>query len=158
MWLWRAVYCALLCVWLANRVRLDYELEHRWEVTRASWWFKHDSFEPVLATVSFGSWILAWRIADFLCPCLHRWRIDPKPVKPPGQGPVEFILRPGIGYWAAAAYLLPLMIFDRLYPRRFLPESCPRYAYASTLLLLPVTVFLRPCTASATCSKNARSD
>ena len=126
--LWRAWYCALLCVWLANRVRLDYEIERTWEVIRVSWWFKHDSFEPVLATLSFGLWILAWRIVDILCPSLHRWRIDPNPLKPVNQGLLEFILRPGIGYCAAVAYLLPLLIFDQLYPRRVVPERSARCA------------------------------
>jgi hypothetical protein len=126
--LWRAFYSALLFVWLANRVRLDYELQRTWEVIRASWWFKHDSFEPVLATLSFGSWILVWRTVDIACPSLHRWRIDANPVEPVKQGPLEFILRPGIGYCAAAAYLLPLLVFDQLYPRRVVPERSPRCA------------------------------
>lgn len=123
---WRAVYCALLFLWVANRARVDYILERTWEATRVTWWFKHDSFEPVIATLSFGSWILMFRIVDLCCPYLHRWRIDPNPVKPVKQGPLEFVLRPGIGYCAAAFYLLPILAFDQLYPRRVLTEHCPR--------------------------------
>jgi sterol desaturase/sphingolipid hydroxylase (fatty acid hydroxylase superfamily) len=142
---WRAVYCALLCVWLANRARLDYELERTWEIARATWWFKHDSFEPVLATLAFGSWILAWRMADMLCPFLHQWRIDATPPEPAKQGALEFILRPGIGYCAAGAYLLPLLVFDQLYPRRSLPERSLRYAVFTPALLTMAVVHPAAC-------------
>jgi hypothetical protein len=131
---WRAVYCAALFVWLVNRARLDFELERRWEALRTCWWFKHDSFEPLLATLAFGFWINVWRIADLRCPVLHRWRIDPEPVKPLGQSPLEFLLRPGIVNLAAVGYLAPLLIFDQLYPRRVLPARCPRCAQPVTPL------------------------
>ena len=131
---WRALLLAMLTVWLIQRARVDAALERGWAAARASPWVQHDSFEPVLATLSFGLWINLWRIVDLFVPYLHRWKIGsggpdgPPPLELHGQGRLEFMLRPGISNVAALAYLLPLLAFDSLYPRRSLPAACPTSA------------------------------
>lgn len=128
--LWRAGYLALLCVCLSWRLRLDAELGLAWSSARDTWWLRHDSFEPWLATGAFAFWINCWRVVDLFCPALQRWRINStsSEVDLKGQGKLEFVLRPGFSNLAIVAYLLPLLVFDQLYPRRQLPLGCPTSA------------------------------
>ena len=81
---------------------------------------------------AFAFWINCWRMVDLFCPSLHRWRINSSALSSSvdlnGQGKLEFLLRPGFSNLAVAAYLLPLLAFDQLYPRRQLPLGCPTSA------------------------------
>ena len=55
---------------------------HRfWLWARATWVVKHDSFEPIEATLAFGFWINAWRMVDVFCPGLHKWKLHGAPQK-----------------------------------------------------------------------------
>jgi hypothetical protein len=92
-----------------------------WDVLRENVVFKHDSFEPVLATLSFAFWIWAWYIVDVFSTklsVLHQFVISPD---------TRNFDEHHRGYCALSglAYIVPLLIFDTLRPRRTLPQEAP---------------------------------
>jgi hypothetical protein len=128
---WRLVLVASVAVYCAQRTAVDTWLEQQWAAACKSQFVRHDSFEPIVATISFGVWINMWRVVDLFCPSMHRWRLHGS-VAPSkhfkGQNKLEFLLKPGVSYIAALAYLVPLFAFDAIYPRRKLPLESPTSA------------------------------
>lgn len=47
-----------------NMPRIDSALVGIWNGLQASWWFRHDMFEPVLSVTSFFVWIHGWLLLD----------------------------------------------------------------------------------------------
>ncbi len=76
----KVLYCrlaasiAIVCV-LYQRETIDVHLIHIWNYLCHSPIFKHDSFEPVMASTCFGVNIFGWMIIDFHLPSLHQYRI-----------------------------------------------------------------------------------
>lgn len=124
----RLGYLVVAGVFLVSRPSTDRWLQSLWAACRASEYVRHDSFEPVLATLAFSFWINMWRAFDLFFPSLHRWKLmgPPRPEREfKGQGRLAFLLRPGFSNIAVLAYLAPLFIVDYLYPRRVLPVVAP---------------------------------
>jgi hypothetical protein len=59
-------FIVLLFVFVAFFLQqeLDALVETTWAQLRASTWVKHDTFEPMVASASFGFWIWAFNQAD----------------------------------------------------------------------------------------------
>mmetsp|Transcript_33551 Transcript_33551/g.73222 ORF Transcript_33551/g.73222 Transcript_33551/m.73222 type:complete len:284 (-) Transcript_33551:1977-2828(-) len=81
---------------------------------KSCWWFRHDTFEPVLSLTCFSVFLPLWYCADCLAPIsklLKPYRLqnsdDMSHWKPQGHVAKEFFV-----------YLLPLAFMDGLYPRR----------------------------------------
>jgi len=91
-------------------------LNSTWNYTRIQWWFKHDTFEPAVAFVSFGVWIHMFSMLD-------RMRLLSRYVIAPEKRQVD--LKPGVASQAGAFYLSAFVVFDFLYPRRNIPEYGP---------------------------------
>jgi cytochrome c oxidase assembly factor CtaG len=53
----------------------DQRLEEFWDFLRTQAWFRHDSFEPILSTISFATWIWLYYIID-LWNLLKKYRIN----------------------------------------------------------------------------------
>ncbi|EGD73486.1 hypothetical protein PTSG_05190 [Salpingoeca rosetta] len=100
-----------------------FAVANAWSWLRTAWWFQHDSFEPVLATVSFFPWLALFYILDMHTPSAKAFRIqqhrnDMSNWTNTGKGSFS-------GWPILLGYLLPLLVFDQLYPRRRLPLQAP---------------------------------
>ena len=122
-----------------------------WEASRQSRSVRHDSFEPILATLAFVLWINVFRLADLYGGPygLHQWKLRGPPCTDrdfQGQHPLEVLLKPGHSVLAALLFLAPLFLIDTLYPRRKLPVEPPTSAgllggVASSLFLYDFLFF-----------------
>lgn len=90
-------------------------LDRLWAALLSSPAFRHESFEPVLASVFFTVFIFVWWFIDSLPHCAaHSYRLStgvcPKAAwrRAPGEA----------GVLQAALYLLPWLVLDSLWPRR----------------------------------------
>eukprot|EP00055_Hartaetosiga_balthica_P011818 m.55254 g.55254 ORF g.55254 m.55254 type:complete len:331 (-) comp7745_c0_seq4:197-1189(-) len=101
---------------------LDVLVSDLWAYLRETWWFRHDTFEPMLATLSFFPWLSMFYILDLHTPIAAKYRIrkskDMSHWKYNGDGSFR-------GWPVLVAYILPLMVFDYFFPRRNLPLSPP---------------------------------
>lgn len=84
------------------------------------WWFRHDSCEPVAATSAFAVWVWMWALTDRFNPFMQRYLINPK-------GRTLRAHSQGIAGQAGLAYLVILLFFDFIYPRRSLPSIAPSF-------------------------------
>jgi sterol desaturase/sphingolipid hydroxylase (fatty acid hydroxylase superfamily) len=121
----RALSVAGLAVLFAAQTTVDSALQHVWDLLREHWAFRHDSFEPVLATLSFFPFLALWCAVDLWLPSLHCFRVQPK--------------NNDVSHWKVVAnlssgnshmpvmffYIAPLLALDMIYPRRMLPEQAP---------------------------------
>lgn len=118
----RCVLVTIGLILLANLTWCDALVAGGWRVMRA-WWVVHlDTFEPLVASLSFAIWIWLFRLVDTAVPRARSFRIDPRSA-------------PAAGDWSAfdghhllsalVAYLAPLAVFDWLWPRRSLPIAPP---------------------------------
>jgi sterol desaturase/sphingolipid hydroxylase (fatty acid hydroxylase superfamily) len=120
---------------------LDLFVEEIWRILFNSPVVRLDTFEPVLSTISFFTWINMFRIVDlynmfpayrihpsekaeshWLGPQLSKCRSIPRLLRP-----ITFFVPESWRGLAAVAYLSPLFLFDMIYPRRKLPEQAPSF-------------------------------
>mmetsp|Transcript_36064 Transcript_36064/g.44860 ORF Transcript_36064/g.44860 Transcript_36064/m.44860 type:complete len:295 (+) Transcript_36064:191-1075(+) len=115
-----AFVVVLTCIFYWSE--LDVYTSSFWSWIRVQWWFKHDSFEPVWATLSFTLWINVFFLIDWLGQSYaHKYLINPI-----GRKPIQ-IYQECLHRTVSVAYLAPLLIFDHFYPRRQLPENAPGF-------------------------------
>ena len=69
----------LLSVKFAYASSLQQVFHRFWLWARETWVVKHESFEPVEATLAFAFWINVWRAVDVFCPSLHKWKLHGPP-------------------------------------------------------------------------------
>lgn len=127
-WAVRAVVVsALLAVWTYQHT-IDQHLADMWETLRWKWWFRHESFEPMFATISFFPPLCFFYVLDGL-EVSQQFRVRPqshdmsawKPVlwkdlvKDPTKSRVPVLF----------AYIIPLIAIDFFYPRRVLYHDAP---------------------------------
>jgi len=94
----------------------DAVLATAWAWLREQWWFRHDSWEPVLSTTSFQVYLLLWRVID-KSEIWARWRIQKASPETPWVDAWERATNEG--FW----YLAPLLVIDYFFPRRILPAE-----------------------------------
>mmetsp|Transcript_9610 Transcript_9610/g.18110 ORF Transcript_9610/g.18110 Transcript_9610/m.18110 type:complete len:300 (+) Transcript_9610:393-1292(+) len=131
--LWRFVFggLALLCAVYAESI--DSAVERSWSWIKEKQWFQHDTFEPLVATLSFAVWIHAFRILDLMP--LGQYIIDPK------YRALDARVGFGVKVKSGLVYLGTLFTFDFLYPRRKLPDTCPGGA-GKVLLHIVLALFV----------------
>lgn len=119
------------------QTELNAKLERLWEELRVHPMFLHDSFEPVLATATFASWIWMFYLLDaYGGDWVARYRIHD-----------DDLSKRHAAYWqgtsgkAGAAYLIPIVIFDCLVPRRKLPAAAPSWSGLWGQVLLSVFAY-----------------
>eukprot|EP00038_Savillea_parva_P018475 m.23877 g.23877 ORF g.23877 m.23877 type:complete len:323 (-) comp4111_c0_seq1:133-1101(-) len=129
----RALVLLCCCVVVWNKSYVDATLAVWWSWLREQPLFRHDSFEPMLATLSFfppliffytldmhsatkkGAWLKRYHVRnsdDMTAWRVLSWR---EVIADPTQSRVPVLL----------GYILPLVVFDALYPRRRLPNEAP---------------------------------
>lgn len=64
VFVWRTLFLAALSLCYCLTQLLDEAVASVWRYLLAQWWFRHDSFEPVLAVTSFVVWIKLWHYVD----------------------------------------------------------------------------------------------
>uniref|UniRef100_A0A0G4I189 Fatty acid hydroxylase domain-containing protein n=1 Tax=Chromera velia CCMP2878 TaxID=1169474 RepID=A0A0G4I189_9ALVE len=121
----RLVVLVVLVTCFLHRQRLDDLLDSFWGSLRRQPWIKHDSCEPLFSTVVFFFWVNLFRFFDLYCPFLWRFRYNQRddPVK---EGFLIKTQDPH-GVLAVVGYIVPLLAFDVLFPRRRLPERGPSF-------------------------------
>mmetsp|Transcript_5282 Transcript_5282/g.9926 ORF Transcript_5282/g.9926 Transcript_5282/m.9926 type:complete len:307 (+) Transcript_5282:208-1128(+) len=115
VWAFRVATVVMGALAWCYKAELDIITEQAYQMCRESWIFRHDSFEPVVATLSFGLWIHWFAFVDDVLP-LKQYLMEPNRVKDRYTGVPQKV---------AALYLSVLFVFDWFYPRRRLPEEGP---------------------------------
>ncbi|CAN0305138.1 unnamed protein product [Ectocarpus sp. 12 AP-2014] len=118
--------------WLQQQVEAS--LRVGWEILRANWLFKHESFEPFLSAASFLFFIGLWGFLDFFVPSASKHRT---------------FLSDDLSSWfggtrirdQALWYIAPLVIFDLIFPRRQLPESAPSLGRLAFEVVAAIAVY-----------------
>eukprot|EP01024_Parvocaulis_polyphysoides_P006569 TRINITY_DN11787_c0_g1_i1.p1 TRINITY_DN11787_c0_g1~~TRINITY_DN11787_c0_g1_i1.p1 ORF type:complete len:301 (-),score=0.16 TRINITY_DN11787_c0_g1_i1:205-1059(-) len=113
------VVLAILIVW-SNYAVVNNCIQQIYDVLRNNIVFKHDSFEPGLSSASFTVWINVWYIVDAHFHSQRKWRLQ-KSDSLEAYSYVGGMFRE----MTFTSYLLPLMAFDYIYPRRNLPVLAP---------------------------------
>eukprot|EP00043_Microstomoeca_roanoka_P009546 m.91080 g.91080 ORF g.91080 m.91080 type:complete len:147 (+) comp14614_c0_seq5:72-512(+) len=72
----RMVYLLMFSSMLVFHGSCDAFLDQWWSWLRETWWFKHDSFEPMLATVSFFPWLSLFYLLDNYTPAAQPFRLN----------------------------------------------------------------------------------
>jgi hypothetical protein len=122
VWIFRTLVCILVGIIVLNIERINNFIDIAWnEHIKVNYYFKHDSFEPVMASICFAVYIASWMIIDFNVPLLHRFRIQHthKDSNAAWKG------RESALYQEAVWYLLPWLIIDYFVPRRKMPNATP---------------------------------
>eukprot|EP01025_Chloroclados_australasicus_P039339 TRINITY_DN4068_c1_g1_i3.p1 TRINITY_DN4068_c1_g1~~TRINITY_DN4068_c1_g1_i3.p1 ORF type:complete len:289 (+),score=10.20 TRINITY_DN4068_c1_g1_i3:99-965(+) len=95
-------------------------IQNVYDVLRNNYLFKHDSFEPAIASVSFFMWINFWYVIDAYLPSQKKYRIQQS------DSLESYSYQGGLfREITAASYLIPIMIYDLFFPRRNLPIVAP---------------------------------
>ena len=129
----RAVALSLVVAAYAGEQRIDAWLADFWSWVRETSLMKWDTFEPFLVIASFTVFLVAWSAVDLggFGSRFHartaRYRLQPSGAE--GKTHEEHsrqIWKPeGHGLRELSLYLVPLLVFDSLYPRRVLPVESP---------------------------------
>eukprot|EP01059_Diplonema_ambulator_P025944 TRINITY_DN43074_c0_g1_i1.p1 TRINITY_DN43074_c0_g1~~TRINITY_DN43074_c0_g1_i1.p1 ORF type:complete len:308 (+),score=18.63 TRINITY_DN43074_c0_g1_i1:50-973(+) len=117
-----AVACAVL--WWCYLPTVDAFVAYLWDVLLRQWWFRHDSFEPALSTVSFFVFLLTFAAVDVVSAviCL-RYRAASKVcgalrTQPEHQTDADAWRPQGHAAQELLVYITPIFALDYLYPRR----------------------------------------
>jgi cholesterol 25-hydroxylase len=129
----RAVVLALVIAGYLREEKVDAWVSESWSWVRETSLMQFDSFEPLLVITSFTVFLVGWSAVDLgrFGSRVHAWtaRYRVQPSGPKGKTHEEHsrqIWRPeGHGLQEFSLYLLPLLVFDWLYPRRVLPAEAP---------------------------------
>eukprot|EP00730_Choanoeca_flexa_P018171 TRINITY_DN8820_c0_g1_i2.p1 TRINITY_DN8820_c0_g1~~TRINITY_DN8820_c0_g1_i2.p1 ORF type:complete len:300 (+),score=28.16 TRINITY_DN8820_c0_g1_i2:102-1001(+) len=116
----RVLLIATLVTLLWQQKAADTLAASIWNYVRLQWWFQHDSLEPVVASLSFFPPLTLFYCLDMFIPSMHPWRISKNTSTKQWTGKEEFN-----AYNLLYSYLIPLMVFDYLFPRRQLPLEPP---------------------------------
>jgi cholesterol 25-hydroxylase len=97
------------------------------------WWFRHDTFEPLLSTASFAVWVHIFSLIDRCWKGSRQFLVDDRQRDLSGHSQGSALL-------SGIAYLLPLLLHDYLNPRR--AHILLTHAEAPTTVTLLGTVLL----------------
>eukprot|EP00040_Diaphanoeca_grandis_P043620 m.9824 g.9824 ORF g.9824 m.9824 type:complete len:333 (+) comp7961_c0_seq1:298-1296(+) len=134
-WLLRCAMMVLFGLLWQHKDYADDCIADTWEILANKWWFKHDTFEPVVATIAFLPAIFFWYFVDtFLSDSLQKFRVRPdtphaddmsawKPLSWDQFFSFTFFEKSRLPI--LIAYIGPLIIVDKMYPRRILPSEPP---------------------------------
>lgn len=75
VWASRAIALVLAAALAAHWDAANAALDSTWHVLRQQWWFQHDSFEPVCATLAFAFWLNFFGVVSALP--LRHYLMDP---------------------------------------------------------------------------------
>ncbi|CAG9465595.1 unnamed protein product [Pedinophyceae sp. YPF-701] len=116
-----AVVVGAALVWVFQD-RADACVQAVWDLMRTRSFVRHETFEPVVSVASFAVWHAQWFVWDMVLPrtFTQQFSIQPK------ADFDHWRFKRGETLWNEALwYIVPLALFDRLYPRRALPETAP---------------------------------
>mmetsp|Transcript_7918 Transcript_7918/g.23862 ORF Transcript_7918/g.23862 Transcript_7918/m.23862 type:complete len:290 (+) Transcript_7918:1403-2272(+) len=129
-----------LAAWVGLQpARADAAVQRAWDVMRSSAWVRHETFEPTLVVavfaLSIGLFFLldvplkrltsAWRAPICASDDMRAWRWEG------GQRLTR----------ETAIYVLPLLAYDRVFPRRVLPAEAPGAARLAAEVLLALVLY-----------------
>ena len=127
----RAAAAAVIgACWLYND-ECNAALAEFWEWLRWQAWFRHDSWEPMLSSVSFLFYIITWAMLERYR-VFERWQIQKGSQDVAWSDVWERL------YFEGMWYIVPLIAFDTAFPRRAPKLDVP----APTLGLVALQVFL----------------
>ena len=139
--IWICRTCAVVCI-LAACVfsdELNDMIASVWMSMRQNALVQHETFEPVVASLSFGFGVQLFRLIDTKLLVLHRYRIDPKSIAKVRDykqfDSSHHVLE------SLVAYLAPLAIFDWLFPRRSLPLLAPTISVIIFHIIVTLVVY-----------------
>mmetsp|Transcript_12555 Transcript_12555/g.24331 ORF Transcript_12555/g.24331 Transcript_12555/m.24331 type:complete len:336 (-) Transcript_12555:519-1526(-) len=115
-WVARGVALFVLLNWYLYAPIVDGYVESCWQWMRSKWWFRHDSFEPVWATLSFAVWLNWFTVVDRL-EVWKQYLINAE------QRHVDY--HTGVPYRAGVVYLGIIMGYDYFNPRQQVPDDGP---------------------------------
>ena len=125
---------AFLCWLYVNE--LNALIAHVWaSYLLTSALFKHDSFEPLLSTFTFGVVMFSWCAIDFYLPYFHRYRISLSNDISTWKGREETFWKET--FW----YISPWLVIDYFIPRRKLPLLAPTLPEIVWQIFLALVVF-----------------
>lgn len=133
--LFRCMYVLLFVAFAYYHHTLSWWVATAWAHMRTSVIVRHDSFEPLVASVAFATWINMFRVWDRCCPRLHKYRLAGPTVKP------DTFVGLDHGMQALTAYLAPLLVFDLVFKRRQLPETAPSAGGLVLQVIASVTAY-----------------
>mmetsp|Transcript_1676 Transcript_1676/g.2732 ORF Transcript_1676/g.2732 Transcript_1676/m.2732 type:complete len:279 (-) Transcript_1676:9-845(-) len=115
-----AVVIVLMCSYYVEEINVFIEVV--WgRYLRTNALFKHDSFEPLLSTFTFGVVMFVWVMIDFYLPWFHRYRISNSDDISTWKGREK-------AFWNETFwYISPWLVIDFFIPRRKLPTEVPTF-------------------------------
>jgi sterol desaturase/sphingolipid hydroxylase (fatty acid hydroxylase superfamily) len=122
VWVSRAAWCVVCLAVYRNVDVIDAFLDSAWNNhIKVNPLFKHDSFEPCMASLCFAVYISMWMVIDFCVPMLHVYRIQQRH----RDSNAAWRGRESAIYQEALWYLLPWLVIDYFVPRRRMPSVSP---------------------------------
>lgn len=100
-----------------------------------SWIFRHESFEPVLSTVTFFFVMMSWYLIDFHCIWLHKYRFSRSDNLSAWNGRQSAFFKETV--W----YIAPWLVIDCFWKRRHLPVDPPTFFQVVSQILLALLAF-----------------
>ena len=140
----------------AHAEQLDACVADFWAWARETRLMKWDTFEPALVMTVFTIFLLSWQAIDLGRWGSHAWsaRYRLQPGGPEGKTHAEHSRKiwkaEGYGAQEFLLYLVPLLAFDWLYPRRVLPTQAPTVAGMAAEVLGTLVLYDALFTASHT--------
>eukprot|EP01063_Lacrimia_lanifica_P005130 TRINITY_DN12950_c0_g1_i1.p1 TRINITY_DN12950_c0_g1~~TRINITY_DN12950_c0_g1_i1.p1 ORF type:complete len:301 (+),score=74.68 TRINITY_DN12950_c0_g1_i1:56-958(+) len=111
-------------LWWAHTAAVDAAVSDAWGWLVQQWWFRHDSFEPVLSVLSFVLWIPLFYTLDRIA---HRqskggtvadFPLAPYMIQPDRSADMNAWRVEGTSAKQLVVYLAPICAMDAVYPRR----------------------------------------
>ena len=144
----RTILLVFVCAAWRNQSYLNVALQDLWAVLRENSLFRHDSFEPLVVSISFFFSMGFYYALDMWIPSAKKWRIQKRhtdmkawKVEHGNRSTRTFCHREfnsQCQIWLTSQccfrfkneivwYWVPIALFDFLYPRRSLPLTAPSF-------------------------------
>ena len=116
---------------------IDRLIKASWEhILTKSNLFKHDSFEPILASCTFFVVLYFWFILDYYVPYFHKYRVTrSEEVSLSWKGRESVLWKEGL--W----YLGPLLVIDYFIKRKSLPVEAPTLGQVCVQIFLALFTY-----------------
>ena len=126
VWVGRALVVAGMVLWCANISAVDSAVAECWRWLLQQWWFRHDSFEPAISTLSFVLFVPFLGALDMLGVLVHkRWKgskadkfILSFRTQPNTAGQNDMWKIEGDAVQEFLVYVIPIFTIDFFFPRR----------------------------------------
>ena len=133
----RFLVAAALCAGIIRSEAVSQYIQRVWTSACEHPVIRHDSCEPLIASVSFMFSVVFFRVLDWV-PWMIKYKMHPEELAIASE---QDLTPPRHAVYSLLAYLGPLFMFDVLLPRRALPIQAPCLSRLVFEVLLSLIVY-----------------